>query len=456
MKINIIKVLLKNLLFLGVFFVLLLVVIYAAYEIAYINKIYPGVYINGVHFGNRSKEEVKAFFETKNKKLRETKFNFIWQEKKWAMSGGDLNLSYEASVISEEAYRYGRRANFFRNFVLKWQAFWNNFKIEAGVGLDEVNLKNFFKSISLDINKEPVEGLFEFKDGKVTAFRPAQDGRMFDIEAATKLLEERIKNEPLEITLVLPVNIVKPKYSTERAENMGIKELIGKGESYFRDSIESRIFNIKLGAEKFHGVLIEPNEVFSFNKKVGTVSAFTGYKQAYVIEKGKTVLGDGGGVCQVSTTLYRAALYAGLPVVERVPHTYRVGYYEPPVGFDATVYDPSPDFRFKNDTGKFILIQTIFDAENQKLTFELYGTSDGREILISESVIVSTSPAPEPKYQDDPNLPKGTEKQIDTAHAGAKVYFTRKVVRDGTELINETVWSNYIPWAAVILRGIKE
>jgi vancomycin resistance protein YoaR len=203
-------------------------------------------------------------------------------------------------------------------------------------------------------------------------------------------------------------------------------------------------------------VLIKPNETFSFLSAVGSITKLDGYKEAYVIKGGKTVLGDGGGVCQVSTTLYRAALYAGLPIVERVPHSYRVGYYEPPVGFDATIYQPGgPDLKFKNDTGNYILIQTFVDEENMSLTFDFYGTSDGRVTQISDPVVVSTSPPPPTKYQDDPTLPAGTEKQIDTAHAGAKVYFTRRVVRANDILINEKVWSSYIPWAAVILRGIK-
>src|SRR5205085_743367 len=129
------------------------------------------------------------------------------------------------------------------------------------------------------------------------------------------------------------------------------------------------------------GVLIAPGQVFSFSKAIGEVSSFTGYKQAYVIENGKTVLGDGGGVCQVSTTLFRAALNAGLPIVERHPHAYRVQYYEEDSGpgIDAAVYVPSVDLKFKNDTGHHILIQAYADVENLRLTFDLYGANDGRE-----------------------------------------------------------------------------
>ena len=169
-------------------------------------------------------------------------------------------------------------------------------------------------------------------------------------------------------------------------------------------------------------------------------------------------MGDGGGVCQVSTTLFRAALAAGLPITERHQHAYRVGYYEEDSGpgIDAAVYSPSVDLKFKNDTGGHILIQSYVDRVNMRITFQLYGTKDGREVNISTPVILSQSPAPEPLYQDDPNLPKGEIKQVDFAAAGANVYFTRSVKKDGKITISDKFVSNYRPWQAVFLRGTKE
>ncbi|HZQ29900.1 MAG TPA: VanW family protein, partial [Patescibacteria group bacterium] len=172
---------------------------------------------------------------------------------------------------------------------------------------------------------------------------------------------------------------------------------------------------------------------------------------------GKTVLGDGGGVCQVSTTFFRALLNAGLPIVERHPHSYRVGYYEQdsPPGLDATIYYPSVDLKFRNDTGNYILIQTVVDYDNLRLTFNLYGTKDGREVSISNSVITNQTPAPPPLYQDDPTLPKGVIKQVDFEAAGADVYFTREVRKNGRVVLADKFVSNYQPWQAVFLRGTQ-
>jgi vancomycin resistance protein YoaR len=190
---------------------------------------------------------------------------------------------------------------------------------------------------------------------------------------------------------------------------------------------------------------------------LGDVSVYTGYQQAYIIKGGQTVLGDGGGVCQVSTTFFRAALDAGLPIIERHPHAYRVSYYEQnsKPGFDATVYSPSVDLKVKNDTPAYILIQTKTDIKNATLTFELYGTSDGRVATVSSPYIWDVTPAPPALYIDDPTLPAGQIKQIDFAAAGAKTSFDYKVTRGEEILQQKTFYSNYRPWQARYLRGTK-
>ena len=231
--------------------------------------------------------------------------------------------------------------------------------------------------------------------------------------------------------------------------------MLGKGVSYYKGSISNRIYNINLAQSKFKGILVPAGETFSFNSVLGDVSSYTGYKAAYVIKDGRTVLGDGGGVCQVSTTLFRAALSAGLPIIERRPHSYRVGYYEQGFapGLDATVFYPTTDFKFKNDTPAYILIQPTIDTANYTLTFEIYGTSDGRVATTTKPVIPSSTAPPPDLYVDDPTLPAGTTRQIEHKAYGARVVFDYKVVRNGEELINQKFVSNYRPWGAVYLRG---
>ncbi len=260
------------------------------------------------------------------------------------------------------------------------------------------------------------------------------------------------------INIPIGIKILNPKITTDKANSLGVKELIGKGTSLFYHSISQRIFNINLAASRINGVLIAPNETFSFDKALGDVSSFTGYQQAYIIQNGKTVLGDGGGVCQVSTTFFRALLNSGLPITERNPHSYRVGYYEQdsPPGLDATIYVPSVDLRFKNDTNNYILVQTEVDSAAQRLSIFLYGSLDGRTVSLTTPVVTNRVPPPGDLYQDDPTLPKGVIKQVDFKAEGSSVSFTRDVVKNGKKIISEKFVSNYKPWQAVFMRGTKE
>lgn len=308
------------------------------------------------------------------------------------------------------------------------------------------------------INRPPQNAAFEFKEGRVTQFRDAKEGLGLEQQKTVDLIAHslaELETEKETIIAQLPIVTTPPQTTTAEVNTLGIQELVGRGISYFRGSISSRIHNIQLASSKLNGLLIPPGEIFSFNQSLGEVSPATGFKQAYIIKEGRTILGDGGGVCQVSTTFFRAALDAGLPIIERVPHAYRVSYYEQQsqVGLDATVYDPTADLKFKNDTPAHLLVQAYADTKNYKLTFELYGTHDGRIVTISQSRIWDQVPPPPDLYQDDPTLPAGQIKQIDWKAWGAKVAFDYKVERGNEILQDRTFYSAYRPWQAIYLRG---
>ena len=326
-------------------------------------------------------------------------------------------------------------------------------------GFDQEKISSLAANLSSAFNRPPQNAAFQFSEGKVVIFKPAKEGIKIDEEklksGLLSLLEKIEKDKIKEETLSIPFAKIPPLIKTGDVNTLGIKELLGKGESFFRGSIASRIHNITLASSRLNGILISPGETFSFNRLLGEVSQTTGYQEAYVIREGRTILGDGGGVCQVSTTLFRAVLAAGLPIEERHPHAYRVSYYEQgfPPGLDATVWDPTADLKFKNDTPAYILIQTLVDTKNKKLVFELYGASDGRISEIGKSKVWDQVPPPPDLYQDDPTLPSGQIKQIDWKAWGAKVAFDWKVKRGGEVLQERTFYSNYQPWQAIFLRG---
>jgi vancomycin resistance protein YoaR len=329
-------------------------------------------------------------------------------------------------------------------------------------GFDEEKISSLAASFASTFNRPPQDAAFHFSEGKVTVFRPEKEGIKIDeeklkldlISAFEKIEKENSPQEEISISF----EKIPPQIKNSDVNNLGIQTLLGQGISYFKGSIPSRIHNINLASSKINGLLVAPGEIFSFNKSLGEVSQMAGYKESYIIKEGKTVLGDGGGVCQVSTTLFRAALSAGLPIEERHPHAYRVSYYEQnsPPGFDATVWDPTADLKFKNDTPAYILIQITMDKKEQKLIADIYGTPDERVVEIGKPRIWDQVPPPPDLYLDDPTSPLGTIRQIDFKAWGAKVAFDWKVVRKEEILQKRTFYSNYRPWQAVYLKGTKQ
>lgn len=446
---------------LGLFFFISFIVIY--YKQTYQNRIYPGIFVDNIDFGGKSKQAVQDYFANKNASFQETTFTLTYQTKNAVVTAKELSLGYDATLLTDQAYSVGRSKSAVSDIYMLTRAYMRGIYLPASYSFDEDKFLVTLKPFQEEINVDPINAEFGYENNRVTEFSTHRDGKEVD----TKTLLTKIKDYMIMLTrsqgnkknIVIPIPVINvaPEITLEKINDLGIKELVGLGTSLFHGSIANRIFNVDLASSRLNGVLIKPGETFSFADAVGDVSSLTGYKQAYIIENGRTVLGDGGGVCQVSTTLFRAALAAGLPIVERNPHAYRVHYYEEdsPPGIDAAVYVPSVDLKFKNDTDHWLLIQTKFNRAEERLTFELYGTSDGREVTMSKPVILSQTPAPEPLYQDDPTLPQGVVKQVDWAAAGAKVTFTRDVKKDGKVILHDVFNSTYRPWQAIYLRGTK-
>lgn len=427
------------------------------------NVAYPGISINGIDVSSKTEQHIKDLFLNKNNKIGNTKFVFLSDEYVATVSASELKLGYDQNTLAKQAISIGRGKNILSNISLIIQAYMNGINLPPLYHYSEDKLLSSLSPIIDKIGVDPIDALFTFQNGKVTAFRLSQDGQAVDIDRLKNHIGAKIPTvispqKALVLTFQIPISVLKPKVTTEQANSLGLKELLGEGTSFFQHSIPNRIYNITLAATRLNGILVAPDEIFSFNKALGDISSFTGYKQAYIIQNGKTILGDGGGVCQVSTTLFRAILKAGFPIVERHAHAYRVGYYEQDSlpGFDATIYVPSVDLKFKNETGNYILIQTSINPNTQQLNFSLYGTTDGREVTINKPAIANLTPAPADEYQDDPSIQKGTIRQIDYKADGASVYFTRQVTKNGKTIISDKFVSNYIPWKAVYLRGTKE
>lgn len=322
------------------------------------------------------------------------------------------------------------------------------------IGTDKSALEKLEQNVGLELNKLPMgEVISVGSDGRVQEFKIIQNGLEIDADKFERDFK-KVFNDSSALLMEIPLKEIK---TSKDGSEYGIFSLLGTGVSKFTGSAQPRITNLTLAAQRTSGVLVPPGKEYSFNGAVGEISARTGYAAAYIIAQGRTVLGEGGGVCQTSTTLFRAILNAGLPITSRHPHAYRVGYYEigSPVGFDASVYQPSLDLKFKNDTPGYVLIQSSADLATNTLEFKIYGTPDGRKVEISEPKLYNVSAPPTTLYQDDPTLAKGVVKQIDFSAPGGTAEFTRKVTKGDEVLFEDTFRSIYQPWRAIFLVGTK-
>jgi vancomycin resistance protein YoaR len=330
--------------------------------------------------------------------------------------------------------------------------------LELPSGYSQDGMHVLAQLVDKDIATPPTEPILQIDGNTVTEFVAPKDGIGLNttvfIDELSQTLEQLAAGQkigPVEISLIK----TSPTSSLAEVNTLGIEEQIGRGTSSYLHSIPNRVHNVSLTTKRIHATLVAPGETFSFNKALGDVSAASGFKQAYVIKQGQTVLGDGGGVCQVSSTLFRALLNSGMPITARRGHSYRVGYYEQnsKPGFDATVYDPNPDLRFLNDTGHTILINAVADPKTLSMYIELWGKSDGRKAEVLNYRQWDAVAAPPPVYQDDPTLKPGEVKQIDYAAPGLKTSFNYIVTYPDGQKKEQTFNTTYTPWAAVYLRG---
>jgi len=259
-------------------------------------------------------------------------------------------------------------------------------KISTKLSIDEPALQSYLENAKNETRVNPENAKLAFESGRVSAFAISKNGYEIDTAKSLEKIRETLKTDIFSKNIELETNTLKPDISSSDIEEYGIHELIGEGSSNFRGSPKNRIHNIKVGASKFNGALIGPGEEFSFLDILGPVDKSTGYLPELVIKVDKTIPEYGGGMCQVSTTMFRAALNTGLKITDRTNHAYPVQYYAPQ-GTDATVYIPSPDLKFINDTPAHLLIQSRI--EGTQLFFDFYGTSDQRETKLIGPTVTS-------------------------------------------------------------------
>lgn len=304
-----------------------------------------------------------------------------------------------------------------------------------------------------DVNRSARNAEVAWGGSSVVATSPSQNGIERDLYATVSRLEEAIKNG--ERSVELAYNVTRPAIDSNNLHELGIDGLMSQGESSFWNSAPSRIHNIQVSANYLDGTLIPPGTEFSFNQAIGEISLDRGYQEGYVIEAEATVEGVGGGVCQVSTTVFRAAFFSGLPITERHPHAYIVGYYEQgnwPLGFDAAIYQPGLDFKFVNSTGSYMLVHT--HVADGSLYVNFYGPDLGYTVEMGEAVISSETDPPADVEILDEDLAPGERRKVEDARPGLETTLPRTVVNSSGEVVRQDYfYSNFQPWANRYLVG---
>ncbi|MBL8154671.1 MAG: VanW family protein [Anaerolineae bacterium] len=324
------------------------------------------------------------------------------------------------------------------------------------VSVNTEPLRSFFESLAPGLISLPQDGRFHFNEEtrQLEMIKDSVNGRELDVDATLQRVAETIFN-PANRLVPLAFRYTLPRYSSGvTAIELGITQMVAESTTYYTGSTQSRVQNIIESLERFNGLILAPGEEFSFNSYLGDISMESGFVQGKIIFGGRTVEGVGGGVCQVSTTLFRAALKGGYPITERNSHGYRVGFYElnnTPPGLDAAIFQPTADFKFINDTSYHLLMEASVFPQDQSIQFRFYSTNPGRQVILEGPVIRDIVPAKATIYEANPELRPGQELYIDWSKEGADVTFTRRILdAQGQEIRTDTIYTHYLPWAAVV------
>lgn len=320
------------------------------------------------------------------------------------------------------------------------------------VSLNPYAIERRIEKIADETQTKPVYPRVKWEEGKLTITREGTPGWRLNKYEARDLILASIDKGVRSVTLV-------PRYAAipvtaDNLDSLGIVDLVSEGKSDFSGSAAYRVTNIQAGLKILDGILIPPGEEFSFNENIGAIDETQGFVEGYAIVSSRTQLEFGGGICQDSTTVFRAAFWAGLPITERWGHSFYISWYDKygPTGMDSTIFTGGPDLRFLNDTGHWLLMQTSSNAKTGVATVRLYGTPNNRKVEMIQTISNRISAPTEPVYVTDPEQPAGAVKQSDRARDGITIDIARTITMpDGTVREPEIFKTRFKPWPNIFV-----
>lgn len=397
-------------------------------------KIAKNTYVNGVNIGKLTKSQAKQEL-AKKYKLENVDFNY--NDKSWKVKSKDLNLSTDLDKTVENAYNLNRKSAFFGNLSKTISAnFGKKSNLVVAINYDKNKLKAEMEKIAKEIDVDVKDATLDISGEKVKVI-PDSDGLKMDISKSMENFDNQTKKGNYKNELVVKATPAKVK----KEQLANIDTNLGTYSTTFKTSQINRSINIKLATDNISNVLLMPGETFSFNKHTGKRSKENGYKSAPVIMEGEMEEDYGGGVCQVSSTLYNSVLYAGLEIVNVKNHTIPSSYV--PKGRDATVADSGIDFLFKNNLKHPVYIKNY--VSGNQIVCNIYGSAEDKQNITISTKLDGVSQTTM-KRVNDPTMPKGKEK-VDKSGRNAYSVSTYRTFNDanGKKIKTEKIANSYYP-----------
>lgn len=412
------------------------------------DKIAPGVKVAGIPVGNLTKEQAAAKLARPFSSPPSFSLAFSWEGRTWTYQAADIKASYDVAAAAARAYDVGRKGGKLKRHWETFLARTGNINLAPPLTFDRNQARKLLTKIAAEVNQPPADAKLILQKEKLQLL-PERTGKKVDVAKSLALLTKTLQREARNVRVPLVITRVKPSITT--ADLKQVDDLLAVAVTPLKENA-SRTANVARAASALNGILLLPGRVFSFNSCLGPATAERGYQPAPVIDGTQTATADGGGICQVSSSLFRAALLAGLEIVERHPHTRPVDYIPP--GQDAAIVYGQKDLKIKNTTSWPVVIFAA--VEKDQLIVRLYGHQADPETKIE---LVTSEPLPlEPQIitKKDPSLPAGNTVVLQQGQKGYQValyrlwYRQNKVIRK--ELVAET---RYEPVATIVAVGTK-
>ena len=415
------------------------------------NRVMPNVHAGNRDLGGMSREQgVLKLLEFEDQ-LKEKNVTLTVQNTSRKLPLKSVDVDINEQTVMDRALQVGHTGPIWQRWNERVRVRNETIRIPLAVNLDRKKLKGKVNNLLADITSTPVDASFRITPDDNIEIIPGQKAYQVEHEALYDKLLMLVAHgvEPYEAEVAL-VDI-EPTHTVESIKSMGIKGLLSSYSTKFNPDLVGRTYNVRVAAAALDGRMISPGEEVSFNKVVGPRSTEAGYKNAKIILNNEFVDGLGGGVCQVSSTLYNAVLLANLEVTDRDNHSLPVGYV--PIGRDATVAYNYLDFRFKNNQDSYILIKS--KVGNNSLTFKIYGNTDNKKDVAIKSWVVRVL-EPEVIYEKDSNLAKGEQIIKQEGIRGYKAAGELIISQNGEETHKPLPESLYRARNEIIAVGTKE